>query len=215
MAAEATPIGAHLPAILETTETVSNAPSIVDWTSVELTNLPDRLDDQTLAMVEALAKSPLPALPACDENHFLKSMRALSLLPRKADDELKGELRVALYQRMIGHHPREAISFLVEQALAECDWFPTPAQCIAIIGRWRRSDDPVRLRNVAQSRARAELQFRFDEILTRLESRSMNQAEIDALPDRMKRIGEERGFLRIVDGRFIIRREPARKALVE
>lgn len=166
-----------------------------------------------LAMVQTVANSPLPVLPACDDDHFLKSMRALSMLPRKADDELKGELRVALYRRMIGHHPREAISFLVERALAECDWFPTPAQCVTILTRWQRADDPVRLRNIAQSRARAELQFRFDETMESLRLRELDQDAIDSLSDYWKRIAEERGYLRIVDGQFVVRIEPPRPEL--
>lgn len=197
-------IGRAVPDLLArvTIETGSSAPSTAGSKPVM------RLDDQALAQMTDLANSPLPPLPRCDDDYFDKSMRAMSILPRRADDEVRGELRLHLYRRMIGHYPREAISFLAERALASLDWFPSPKQCLDILGEWKRNDDAVQRQASAQRLVRAEMQARFDDRLGALERRELDQQAIDALPLRMREIGVERGFLRLHDdGVFRVRAE--------
>jgi hypothetical protein len=191
----AAPIGAGVHALLAnvTIETASIAPS------TDGSRLVMRLDDQALSTMTELANSPLPALPRCDDDHFDKSLRAMSILPRRADDEVKGELRAHLYRRMIGHFPREAISFLAEQSLATLDWFPSPKQCLEILARWARNDEPVQRQAAAIRLVRAERQARFDDIMLALELRQLDQAAIDALPVKIRSIAAERGFLRLHD----------------
>lgn len=184
-------IGTALTGILAnvTVETGSNAPSTEGSKLV-------RLNDQQLAAMEATANLPLAAPPRCDDDHFEKSMRALALLPRRADDDMKGELRIAIYRRMIGGYSKEAISFLAETALAELEWFPSPKQCLDILARWKRNDEAVHKQAMAGKLARAERQARFDDTMGALDRRELDQAQIDALPERMRDIAAERGFLR-------------------
>ena len=158
-----------------------------------------RLDDQALAMMEELATSPLPALPPCDDGDFIELMRALTTLPRRSDDDVTGKLRISLYHRKLGGYPHAALQFMVSTVLDELDWFPTIAQCKAILARWERNDGEEQRRASAASLARAERQARFDDVLASLERRELDQAAIDALPPRMQIIGEERGFLRLHD----------------
>jgi hypothetical protein len=158
-----------------------------------------RLDDQALAAMTNLASSPLPPLPRCDDDHFEKSMRAMSILPRRADDEVKGELRLHLYRRMIGHFPKEALSFLAEQSLATLDWFPSPKQCLDILARWTRNDEALQRQAAARRMVRAETRARFEDTMRALERREFDQAAIDALPEHIRSIGAERGFLRLHD----------------
>lgn len=66
----------------------------------------------------------------------------LAVLPRRNSDDLGGELFVAAYQKMLGSYPKAAVSFVTEQALARCKWFPTIAECLEIMTEWRRSDKP-------------------------------------------------------------------------
>lgn len=188
-------IGVAVPALLAnvTIATASSEPS------TDGSKLAMPLDDQALAAMASLASSPLPPLPRCDDDHFDKSMRAMSILPRRADDEVKGELRAHLYRRMIGHFPREAISFLAEQSLATLDWFPSPKQCLDILASWIRNDEAVQRKTAAARMVRSERQARFDAVLASLERRELDQGAIDALPQRMQIIGEERGFLRLHD----------------
>lgn len=188
-------IGTKLPAIMAdvTIETASNAPSTAKATALA------RLDDQALAKAEALANSPLPCLPPCDDGKFNQFMRTLATLARRASDDDKGELQVAIYRRMLGHYPRDALAFMVETTIAECDWFPSVKQCLEILARWKRSDGDVHSRARAAAAVRAEHRARFDEIMGTLERREFDQGQIDALPERIRSIGAERGFLRLHD----------------
>lgn len=179
--------------------TVSQELSTVDWELVDLTvlaDLPERLDDRQLQVCEHIAQLPVPSLPAASESHFLQCMRTLRLLPTRGDDELSGELRLALYRKHFGHLPAEALSFLVEHATIECRFFPTPSECMAIIQRWSRTDPLYRANRLASRRASQERQERLDDLMARFRSDDVDQAEVDQLPDRWKRIAEVQGFLR-------------------
>ncbi len=187
-------IGSKLPAIMGTVTTGTDSSAL----STDGFSAPrQRLDDATLAKAVALANSPLPTLPPCDDDHFAKLMRSLAILPRRADDGAKGELRAAVYQRMLGHYPRQALGFMVETALVELEWFPSVKQCLDILGRWERRDDAVRAQREAGNAARAEGRARFRDTMAALECRELDQAAIDAMPQRMREIGAERGFLRL------------------
>lgn len=188
-------IGTTLPAILGsvTIETDSSALSTVASSAMV------RLDDRQLEATTALANSPLPALPRCSDDQFNKSMRALSMLPRRGDDDTTGELRVEIYQAMLGHYPNAAIRFMSATALAELEWFPSPKQCLDILGRWKRNDGEGQKRTRAAAMVRAEQKARFDDTMGALERREFDQGQIDALPERIRSIGAERGFLRLHD----------------
>lgn len=158
-----------------------------------------RLDDQALAMMEDLAASPLPDLPACGDGEFAEQLRALTILPRRNDDELTGELRFAFYRRKLRAFPHEAIKFMVSTVLDELNWYPTIAQCLDILARWHRNDEQVHRKASAANLARAERRARFDDIMRSLERREVDQAGIDALPKNVRVIAAERGFLRLHD----------------
>lgn len=201
-------IAATLPAIMAsvTTETDSSA------LSTETGKRALRLSDDQLAKAQALASLPLTPLPRCDDDHFEKSMRALAILPRKAEDDVRGELRFAIYRRMIGHATKDAISFMVETAISELEWFPSPKQCLEILARWQRNDGEVQRRASAAKMVRDEQRARFDDTLAALERREMDQAAIDALPRRMREIAAERGYLRRHDdGQYRYRGAPVNR----
>lgn len=174
-------IGTDLP---ESLTSASNAPAAV------------RLDDQALAKVEEIANAPLPPLLPCPDGDFVELIRALTILPRRSDDDVTGKLRVSIYHRKLGGYPKEALQFMVSIVLDELDWFPTIAQCKAILERWKRDDGAVQRRASAESLARAERRARFDDIMRALERRDFDQAAIDALPENIRSIAAERGYLR-------------------
>lgn len=150
-------------------------------------------------MMEEVAAAPLPPLPPCEDGDFAELIRAMTILPRRADDEVTGELRNAFYRRKLRGYPHEAIKFMVSTVLDTLNWFPTIAQCLEIIGRWERRDEAVQRKASAANLARAERQARFDDVMSALERREFDQQAIDALPLRMREIGVERGFLRLHD----------------
>ena len=164
-----------------------------------------------MAELEAVANTPLPRREPCDPAHFAKCMRSLSLLPSRADDETKGELRLAIYQRMLGNYPNGAISYLVERALAELNWFPSPKQCLDILADWREPiTEERRRRDLAINLIAGEKRMRFEDAMEALERRELSGAELEALPQRWKLIAVERGFLRDTHEGFEIRFEPVR-----
>lgn len=190
-------IGAAVPAIIAnvTIEADSSALSTAGERRVS------RLNDRQLAEMEAVANLPAPNVPCCDEDHFEKSMRALAILPSRSEDDVRGELKFAIYRRMLGKYSKPAISHLVETALATLDWFPTPKQCLEILSGWRDRDavEHKHRTAMAASAVRQERQARLGEVMDALDRRALDQEQIDALPDQVKEIGAERGFLRLHD----------------
>jgi hypothetical protein len=178
-------------------------PSIAEWRRLTA-SLPARLDDAALALVEAVASAPLAPLPPCDGAYFQNCLRSLSILPRRGDDEVTGELRVSLYQRHLRHLPRAAMTYLVDQALIRCSFFPSIRECQEIAAEWVRPEGKVRIG--AERLARREREARFDELMTRIGRGDIDQAEIDALPERTRMIAAERCLLlRGDDGAYRLR----------
>jgi hypothetical protein len=128
-------------------------------------------------------------------------MRSLSILPSRSDDDLTGKLRLNIYHRMMGQYPRAAIAFMVETALATLDWFPTPKQCLEILSGWHDRDavEHKHRTAMAASAVRQERQARLGEVMDALDRRALDQDQIDALPEQVRAIGAERGFLRLHD----------------
>lgn len=207
MVTEARRLAELLPAISpsETTAMDSSAPSTVNLDLSLLNNLPARLDDQMLGRLQAILDCPETPEPPCDRLEYTEIMRMLSILPRKADDELTGELRQKLYRRMLRSQTQRAMQWLGSQALLRCQWFPTIKECLDIIADMPGGlSDLAKAKRIAAARIRWENQARFDEVMERLRERSMPQDEIDALPDYYKRVGETRSYLRLqADGRYV------------
>lgn len=203
----AKPLGALLPGIVDQTgETGSSAPLTERAASIDLSTLPARLDDRMLAMVRAISSSPALVDAPCPEEHFIKSMRAMSILPRRADDDLTGELRVGLYQRKLGDKPAAAISFLCSEALGRCEWFPSIAECLRILAEFPGTGVGERRRDTARHLVQRELNARLDEMVARLATRALTQDEIDALPESAKLVAAEKCYLWAwPDGRFTVR----------
>lgn len=63
--------------------------------------------------------------------HFLKCLRLWeAMMPKKAGDEMAGELMARGYWRMLGDKLTEQqMNDLTEMVLARCKWFPTVAEC--------------------------------------------------------------------------------------
>lgn len=128
---------------------------------LDLTALPARLDDLTLDEVKAIVDAPLPSLPPCDSDHLTKVLRTmLAVLPRRNADDLAGELFAAAYEDALWKYPNDAITFLGRDAMRNCKWFPTIAECIERISEWRRDDEPARRWKLANSLFHRELAAR-------------------------------------------------------
>lgn len=156
-----------------------------------------RLDDQQIAEMRVAAAQPVPVLPACEDLHFDRAMRSLSTLPRRADDELTGDLRLELYRWKLGGFSQGAINHLVSRALETCRWFPSPAECLVIL---QERNGPVERAQAAKASAaaaiRLEMQARLADWMDRLRRGEASQDEIDGVSERHRRIAETAGLLR-------------------
>jgi hypothetical protein len=160
--------------------------------NLDLESLPERLDDQQLAMVKQVASSQLPSLPPCSDRHFNQCLRVMiAVLPRQGSDDLSGELFVEAYRRQLAGHPADAITYLMDQATRECRWFPTIAECLEILSGWRRCDADVLRRDKAASLYLREVDARRDDESEYREKASMlmSQEQVDALSPQLQRIG--------------------------
>ncbi len=195
---------------LETTSATTATGSLAPFTPISglkfLSSLPVRLDDATLAKVEAVAAAPLPALPPCDDRHMTQCLGILdAALPRQSAGEANGKLRLAAYKRKLAHLPAEAISYLADQALDRCRWFPTIAECVEIVSEWKRSDEPVQAKARAQAIARREREARMDDAMKALQRGDLDDDAVNAWPEAWQRIAETRALITIREGRCSIR----------
>jgi len=121
-------------------------------------------------------------------------------LPSKNTDEQSGQMRTAVYARILGGYTKEALSYMTERVCKELDWFPTPRQCLQILDsytpRTTKKDKALRI-------CLNNTQARFEEFIMSL--RCGEPVNLKDKPDRWLRIAEERGYLRIVDGEYTIR----------
>lgn len=158
--------------------------------------MPARLNDDQLADARKVATMPLARLPAASPLELSERLLMLtSALPKQAAGEIDGQLRVAAYELVLGDLPIEQIDFMTRTALETCRWLPSPAECLEIAKRWRRADASVAVRQVAEGMARREADARLEDARAMLRRGDMDQATIDALPERWQRIFETQGLL--------------------
>lgn len=178
--------------------TGSAVPQTVDWTEVDLSILrdpPERPDDSQLAALEHIASLPVPVLPAATEQEFAEAMRVLRLLPTRADDDLTGELRLRLYEQHFGRYSAKALQFLVSEATLTCRFFPSPAECKAILDRFTRRDRPARAVVLASRLARKGREWRYDDLFRRFRIGQVSQEEVDRLPPRWRDHAVTQGYV--------------------
>lgn len=188
-----TTLGRILPEMAESPRTAQSLPVTggLDWTAA----LANR-HAMTIAQAREIAVAPLPQLESCSERHFIQCIRILlAALPKRNSDDVSGELLIAAYQRKLGGFCKDQISYLSDKALGRCEWFPTIAECLTIIGEWNRDDDALRLQERAKGMVMWDWQRRFDAVMSELAGGRYSQAQIDALPDSWKAIGEARSYL--------------------
>jgi len=131
---------------------------------------------------------------------------------RSLDDD-GGKLIAATYARMLGSYSREALAYMVERAIAELKWFPTVAECRDMLADWRRDDEAVAVKYRAQgivgTRNAREIESfyaRHDADLAGLRDGKVTQEELDGMPDFTRSVAEAKGYVSLVDGRFVVRK---------
>lgn len=166
-----------------------------DWTLTSIQALPERIDDATMASLEAVDSSPLPKPQPCDERHFNQCFAVMdAALPKRSQDDVSGELLARTYRRMLGHLTKPAINHLSARALAECRWFPTVAECLAMAEGFREPPSDERLiRDAARGRIGREQNFRFGDAMAAIDRGEMDADAFAALPERWRGMAVESG----------------------
>ena len=176
-------------------------------------DVPAVLTDKMLARLEAMANCPLPAPEPCPEDKLLELVILLqATLPSRNRSEIDQAVLTEAYLQALRRFPQSAIAHLQTAALERCRWFPTIAECMDILGEADTRHHLVGKREWVRSRVSREKQIRFDGMMFALQAREMEQADINALPLAVKRIAVERGYLRVVDGEFVVRHESGNRA---
>lgn len=176
--------------------TGSNALSTETLTTSQLNALPLMLTSEQEAAIEKFCRSPIPEPEPCGDERFAWAMRALSILPRRADDDVKGELRAKLYRAKLRHCTEPQIIFVVDKALERFTFFPTIKELLDVAAEWiAPASDALALRRRLVAKLNASRQARFDALMDRLKARDLTQDEIDALPERIRMIALDKGYL--------------------
>lgn len=183
-----------LPAIIATGSTALSIGSLREV----LANLPERLDDQQLALCDRIAASPVPPFEPASDEHFAKCLKVLSRsLPRRKADEQDGDLWLKTYRRMLNNLPAEQLNFIAAECMRRLDWFPTVKQMLDIGKEWRGVEQAERIPAIAASRSERERFARLQEIRRRLKDEVVEQAWIDALLPGQRVTLETEGLLRL------------------
>ena len=121
-------------------------------------------------------------------------------LPSKNTDEQSGQMRTAVYARILGGYTKEALSYMTERVCKELDWFPTPRQCLQILDSYTpRTTKKDKALLICSNHTQA----RFEEFIMSLRCRE--PVDLTDKSERWLRIAEDHGYLRIVDGEYIVR----------
>ena len=153
----------------------------------------DELRSMALAM-------PIENIPV-ETRELAKQLQFIeATLPSKNTDEQSGQMRTAVYARILGGYTKEALSYMTERVCKELDWFPTPRQCLEILERYTA---PTSKKDKALLICSNHTQARFDEFIMSL--RCGEPVELRDKPERWLRIAETQGYLRLIDGEFTIR----------
>jgi len=152
--------------------------------------------------LQAIASAPLPALKICTDEGFARCMAMLDILPRRRADELAGSVMLAAYRRKLGSLPNQQMTFIVDEALGRCKWFPTIAELLEISAEWRRDDEAVRAKGRAEVALRNDRQARYDAAMAALRRGELDAAAIAALPLPWAESAARLGWLVRVEGGF-------------
>lgn len=130
-----------------------------------------------------------------------------SCLPSQHRSDISLEVQAEAYWRVLGEFPLAAIKHLEVQALKRCQWFPTIAECLAILREFPTRNPLAVKRDAVLRRISQEHTTRFDDAMSCLAGEDAPQEWIDALPETWKRIAETRMLLWLhPDGRYTLRR---------
>ncbi len=162
-----------------------------------LLTLSEMTDSECDELRELALAMPAEHIPV-ETRELAKQLQFIAAtLPSKNTDEQSGQMRTAVYARILGGYTKEALSYMTERVCRELDWFPTPHQCLDILSSY---SPPVTRKDRALTICARHTQAKFDEWILAL--RKGDDVELTGKPDRWLRIATEQGLLRYADGEY-------------
>jgi hypothetical protein len=165
-------------------------------------NLPALTNDQCDQLRSLALALPSSYAPATAQEIARHLQFIAATLPSKNVDTETGQRRFAAYVRLLGGYSDKALAYMTERVLRELDWFPTPRQCLAILGDYQH---PVTLRELALNKCGWHVQAEYNAFARELRTGKVNQSFIDQQPERFQRMAETQMLLRLVDGGYVQR----------
>lgn len=174
--------------------------------SAKLAEVPDirrpETEDEARSLI-AWANAPHGKEPAATVPQLTRCLEFIaSVMPYRKVAEDTGKDRVAVYISMLRDASEPALAYMSRRVCAEKQWFPTPAECLSILKDWRSTPD---LRAIAKRFGQDFFQTQMEDFHAALSRGPVDQSVIDEKPDQWKRIAENKGLLRLIDGRFVQR----------
>lgn len=163
--------------------------------------MPETVDEARA--LKAWADEQSDAVTPATINQLARHLEYLAVtLPRQTADDETGEKRTAVYARLLGGYPNDALAFMSRKACETLNWFPTPKQCLDILATYRA---PATEKEQALMLCHDFWQGRFEYFIAALKAGEATTAMVEAVPEQWRRIAMERGFLRWADGAYSIR----------
>ena len=165
-----------------------------------LMSLSQLTDSECKELREMALAMPVEEVPV-SHSELAKQLQFIrATLPSQNSDEVSGQMRTAVYARILGSYTKEALSYMTQRVCSELDWFPTPRQCLAILADYR---PPASRKDKAFLLCASHTQAKFDEWIAAL--RKGGSVDLVGKPERWLRIATERGYLRCIDGEYVQR----------
>lgn len=159
------------------------------------------ITDSECAELRAMALAMPPEQVPVSHSELAKQLQFIrATLPTQNSDEVSGQMRTAVYARILGGYTKDALSYMTERVCRELDWFPTPRQCLAILADYR---PPASRKDKALLLCANHTQAKFDEWIETL--RNGGAVDLDGKPERWLRIATERGYLRHTEAGYVTR----------
>lgn len=164
-----------------------------------LLSLSDMTDSECSELRSIALAMPEERVPV-ETRELAKQLQFIeATLPSKNVEEQSGQMRTAVYARILGGYTKEALSYMTERVCRELDWFPTPRQCLAILADYR---PPASRKDKALLLCANHTQAKFEEWLQALRD---GVASLEGKPERWLRIATERGYLRHTEAGYVTR----------
>lgn len=164
--------------------------------------------DEECAKLQQWAETAPHGEPAASVDEIARHLEYLSAtLPSRRTDTESARMKFAVYIRILSGQSNDALAHMSQRVVETYDWFPTPHQCLEAINSYipRTSSRDIALHLIHQYHTE-----RFEDWLKSIPDLSLE--ELNAAPERWKRIADCQLLIRRIDDGSYIKRAPRHAA---